>query len=536
MADANAQPMADFTCSNGPLDTVAEAAPTDEIGPVLAPAARPASPRSAAELKTRPGRDEQRTTEGDGELVVNSSRRVDGTLPRTKEERLHAEVTRLRTEAAASPGLLEEREHQTHTRANSGLGRDTGEVSWIEAGRNELSSVYKEATFNSEVGVDQSLETYVEDVSDRFRHRIPEDVNQFQRRRARSTPAIMQELRYGIFSGVNRFKECYLTVLRLKMTSHPTREQLIGAAKAKFYGLKPLDGLNPSVSDTPTCPPLINWRTLKDIDRFGGRVTNVDLTGTRSHIIPETPGASQAEVSDLDPLSPGDNEDGADAYISTDCNDDGDGSAPLSSSFSLGRQNVFQGRRTGRKTFEAAKIAEFHFAREVAANTAALESLAESAAQRTACVVLSTPTAVNSECGRRWCALEMRQRLLPDKDKDKDEKRCKKNGGDFQVSAEGPARRGRGGLVLGVGRRRGRAELQGYPHGKEEEYVQATNSRGAGACGRASCIVRGRGRGRCVAPGRNQLSKRTRTVRFADVTSSVFSSSLSLHASPPPPT
>jgi len=536
MAVANAQHTADFTCNGGPLDTVAEAAPTDEIAPVLEPAARPASPRSAAELKTRPGRDEQRTKKGDGELVVTSSRRVDGTLPRTEEERLQAKVTRLCAEAAASRGLLEEREHQTHPRANSGgCGRGTSEVSLIEAERNVLASVYKEATLNSEVGVDQTLEKYVEDGSDRFRRLLPEDVNQVQPRRARSTPAIMKELRYGIFPGVNRIKECYLAVLRLTMTGHPTRGQLIGAAKAKCDGQNTFDVLNPTVSDKLPCPPLSNWRTLQDIDRFGGRATVADLTGPASHRIPATPGASQAEVSDLDPLSPGNNEDGADADISTDCNDDGYRSAPLSSTFSRGKQNVFKGRLISRKTFKAAKRAEIHLMRNVAANTAALESLAKLAAPRTALVFLSTPTAVNSDCGHRWCALEMRRRLLPAEDEDKDEKRRQKCGGDFEVSSERPARRGRGGLSRGFGRRRGRAELQSFPHGKEEEYVQAPNSRGAGGCGRASCIVRGRRRGHCFAPGRGQLSRRTRTVRFDDVTSSSFSSTWSFPASPPPP-
>jgi len=47
-ADADGQHTADFTCNDGPLDTGAEPTPTDEIAPVAAPPARPASPRSAA--------------------------------------------------------------------------------------------------------------------------------------------------------------------------------------------------------------------------------------------------------------------------------------------------------------------------------------------------------------------------------------------------------------------------------------------------------------------------------------------------------
>jgi len=188
MAVADGQHTADFTCNDRPLDTVAEPTPTDEIAPVVAPPARPASPRSAAEFSTRPGRDEQTTTEGDGELAGHAARRLEGSLIETEEERLRAEVTRLRAEAAASRGLLEERQQQANPRANAGgCGRGTRGVAWIEAERNVLACVYKQATLNSEVGVDQTLETFDKVVWDRFRRRLPEDMNQVQRRRARST-------------------------------------------------------------------------------------------------------------------------------------------------------------------------------------------------------------------------------------------------------------------------------------------------------------------------------------------------------------
>ena len=133
---------------------------------------------------------------------------------------------------------------------------------------------------------------------------------------------------------------------------------------------------------------------------------------------------------------------------------------------------------------------------EAADSTAALESLADSAAQRTALAFWSTPTAVNSKCGRRLWALEMRRRLQQAVDKDRGERRPQ-DGGDFEVSSEAPPHRGRGGLSRGVGRRHGRAELQGDLNGNEDEDLRATNSRGGGGRGRAS--VRGRGRGRCAA-------------------------------------
>jgi len=61
-----------------------------------------------------------------------------------------------------------------------------------------LSAVYQQATLNAEVGVDQTLQTFDEDVADRFRRRLPSEMSHVARRRARSTPAIMKELRYGI--------------------------------------------------------------------------------------------------------------------------------------------------------------------------------------------------------------------------------------------------------------------------------------------------------------------------------------------------
>jgi len=98
MADADGQHTADLTCNDGPLDTVAEPTPTDEIAPVVAPPAQPG----------------------------HAAGRLEGSLLETEEERLRAEVTRLRAEAAASRGLLEERQQQAIPRANAGrCGRGT---------------------------------------------------------------------------------------------------------------------------------------------------------------------------------------------------------------------------------------------------------------------------------------------------------------------------------------------------------------------------------------------------------------------------
>ena len=93
----------------------------------------------------------------------------------TEEDRLRAEVLQLRAEATASRGLFEERSRRASIFSTAG-GRGTRDVSWIEAERNVFATVHKEATLNAEVGVDQSLERFDEDVADRFRRRLPADM------------------------------------------------------------------------------------------------------------------------------------------------------------------------------------------------------------------------------------------------------------------------------------------------------------------------------------------------------------------------
>jgi len=89
----------------------------------------------------------------------------------TEEDRLRAKILQLRAEAAATRGLIEERSRRASLVSTAG-GRGTRGVSWIEAERNVLASVNKEATLNAEVGVDRSLERFDEDVTDRFRRRL----------------------------------------------------------------------------------------------------------------------------------------------------------------------------------------------------------------------------------------------------------------------------------------------------------------------------------------------------------------------------
>jgi len=376
----------------------------------------------------------------------------------TEEDRLRAEVLQLRAEAAASRGLFEERSRRASI-FSTASGRGARGVSWIEAGRNMLASVYKEATLNAELGMDQSLERFDEDVADCFRRRLPADMNQVERRCARSTAAIMKELRYNMFPAVNRFKECYLAVVNLKMTSNPTAEQLINAVKAKYNCLNPYDGLNAAVAAMLKCPPLSNWRILKDTDKFSGGATQMALASAA----PSTAASPRGRrtTGSEDPLSPG--------IMGDSDDDDGNGNAPLSSTFTRG-QRLSQERPMGKKAGKATSRAEANLVREATANTAALESLAASAAQRTALEFCSTPEASNSSEGRKWWATEVRRRLHESEDKDKDaQKGSEMEDGDlFAALPSAPRRQGQGAL----GRRRRACDELDYNTDEVEEEAE----------------------------------------------------------------
>jgi len=340
-------------------------------------------------------------------LARHRAQQTERPLLPTEEERLRGDILELRAEVAAARGRHEQSQRQAIAQASGHAagGRGTRGVSCTDAERNVLSAVYKEATLNAEMGVDQSLQTFDEDVADRFRRRLPGDMSQVARRRTRSTPAIMKELRYGIFPAVHRFKEGYLAVLKLKMTGHPSSEQLINAAKAKYNGLSPYDGLNPTLAVKLSCPPLSNWRIMRDLDKFGGGATVVALRGAASggHDGPLAQSAPGSESPDADPLALLGNVD--DEADDDEFQNDGNGSAPLSSTFARSRsarsKSLFQEQPLGCKASKAASRSELLLHREAAANTAALESLARSAEQRNALAFWSTPEAANSREGRK---------------------------------------------------------------------------------------------------------------------------------------
>jgi len=371
----------------------------------------------------------------------------------------------------------------------------------MEAKRNVLASVYKEATLNTDVGDDQNLELSDGDVSDGLCRRLPADMNQVERRRARSTAAIMKELRYNMFPAVNRLRECYLAVANLKMTGNPTAEQLINAATAKYNGLNSYDGCNAAVAVKLKSPPLSNWRILKETDKFSGGATLMALASAAPSTA-ASPCGRRTTGSEA-PLSLG---------VTGDSDDhDGNGNAPLFSTFTRG-QRVFQERLMGNKAAKATSRAKAHLILEVAANTASLESLAASAAHRTALAFWSTPEASNSSEGRKWWSKEVRRRFQEAKDKDEDaQKGCNMDEGDLLVAlpsaphGHGQGTRGR--------RRRGREEVDYNSEEVEEEAERAAARAGARGFGGDRGARGSRGHGRGHGSGRGGRCERVRTAR-----------------------
>lgn len=100
--------------------------------------------------------------------------------------------------------------------------------------------------------------------------------------------------------------------------------------------------------------------------------------------------------------------------------DDGDGNFSLSSAFTR-CERLFQQLHKRNKAAKYISRAEAHLMREAAANMAALEPLASSAAQRTAVAFCSTPEASNWPERRKWWANMVRQRLQESEDMEEDQ-------------------------------------------------------------------------------------------------------------------
>jgi len=288
---------------------------------------------------------------------------------------------------------------------NGGAG--TRGVSWTRDEREVLCAVYVEATLNAEVGTDQRMEVFKSDYCHRFRESLPDSMPQVARRRGRSTSAIDKELKYNIFPMVERFKNAYVSVLNAKMTDNPTPRDLVNAAVSRFNGLSPYEGFNAEYVATLKCAPLPYWEILRKLDRFSGAATVAAIGGSRGTSAAR--GAMGAASCDEDPLYDLFNDEDEEEDLANN---------PTSSTFARGQQQLrrrsrsaFQARPQGNKAAKASSRMEAALQRESITNTAALNSIARSAAQRATIAFWSSPMAADAPEGRLWWQREMRRRL-----------------------------------------------------------------------------------------------------------------------------
>ena len=266
-------------------------------------------------------------------------------------------------------------------------------VSWSQDEREILCTVYVEATLNAEVGIDQRLETFKEDYSSRFRARLPDDMPRVERRRSRSTSAIHKELSYNIFPSVDRFKNCYVAVVRYKLTGNPTPADVCNAALAKYHGMSPYEGFKAEVVAKLDSQPLRLWNVLKQLDRFSGAATMEALGCPRR----SAPDSADEDDDEEDLLN-----------------------VPTSSTYVRAKkqrwQTDFQERPIGTRAAKTFSRIEAAMQRESVAHTTALNSIAKSAAERSTVAFWSSPMAANTGEGRAWWAREASRRLRDEPD------------------------------------------------------------------------------------------------------------------------
>jgi len=230
-----------------------------------------------------------------------------------------------------------------------------------------------EATLIAEVGIDQRLETFKEDICIRFRARLPNDMPRVERRRSRSTSAIHKELSYNIFHMVDRFKNSYMAIVNFGLTGIPTMADLFNATLSKLNGLSPYEGFKQEVASKLDNQPLRLWNILMQLDRFSGAAT-MEALGRPRRVA---------------------HDDAEEDPVEDDLFDE-----PQSSTYDRSkkqrRQGAFQERPIGTKAAKEFSCIEAALQRESVAHPAALNSIARSAAERSTVAFLSSSMAANT--------------------------------------------------------------------------------------------------------------------------------------------
>ena len=150
-----------------------------------------------------------------------------------------------------------------------------------------------------------------------------------------------------------------MAVLRYKLTGNPSPADVCNASLAKYYGMSPYEGFKPEVVAKLDDQPLRLWNVLKKLDRFSGAATMEALGGLRR----------------LAPDSAEEKDEEEDLF-----------NVPTSSTYARARnqrrQSGFQERPIGTEAAKACSRIEAALQRESAAHKTALNSIAQSAAER----------------------------------------------------------------------------------------------------------------------------------------------------------
>mgnify|MGYP000533254291 CR=1 FL=1 len=194
------------------------------------------------------------------------------------------------------------------------------------------------------------------------------------------------------------------------MTDNPRPRDQENAAFAKFNGLSPYEGFNAEDVATLKCAPLPYWEILRKLDRFSEAATIAAIGGSRRTSAAR--GAMGAASCDEDPLYDLFNDEDEEEDLANN---------PTSSTFARGQQQLLrrcrsdiQARSQGDKAAKASSRMEATLQRESITNTAALNSIARSAAEPATISFWSSPMAVDAPEGRLWWQREMRRRLQDD--------------------------------------------------------------------------------------------------------------------------
>jgi len=324
-----------------------------------------------------------------GKVVLEERQRTrpqDGRSARTTtKEDLRATGRSLRAEdeeefGGADADAAEEEAPDQKTNKDARQGRLSRGLEWLPLELVLLCKAYRSVTLDSFKRTDQRAPQYEAAVADTFRGLLEKSgLRNIDKRKKRSTNAIMRVLRYKVFPDVVKIKDSYLAVTRRKMTGNMTEQQTENAAIAYFNGHRGGDlyaaATLREVMATLKCKHMDSFKVLRDLDKFSTAV------GMMAH--PPTVAAPR-------PTGLAGQVDGGVSSSRERCDDDARQPRLSSRTKSTAHNSGhFQERPTGSKAAKAACRAEMQQQREVAALqcesaaiTAALQALAASAQER----------------------------------------------------------------------------------------------------------------------------------------------------------